>query len=639
MKKILISCLLAFMCLAKGYAQKPAAKKAYDEGKAYYDDAKYRLAIPLFGKAAAKDPSYQDAWYYLGLSNKYQGNDQDAIDAFKKLETLNPDYWAWFYYEAGKAYETLKQFDAAKLEYQKFLDKYPKESKKELFHHQARYKLANVEAQKELMAMPKMMNEPISLGSKVNSKYDDYMPCSDPTGKRIYFTSKRKGGTDEEAAGDKEGDEDLYYIEKQGNSWSDPVLLPEPINSGSHEGAETFSADGQTMIYTACGRNDGIGSCDLYISYLEGDKWSAPQNLGNIVNSDKWDSQPTLSSDGTKVIFTSERWGGYGSHDLYMIEKNSFGDWGPPMNLGAMINTPFSESSPYLSPDGKTLYFASKGHPGFGGNDLFKSIFENGKWSKPVNMGKPLNSEKEDLYFTIGGSGEIGYFASDITGVKDLYQIDIPESMRPQPTVVVSGVVTNAKTKEPTGAWVLVEDLTSGELIATSKSNSKTGEYLVVLPAGRNYSVSANKEGFFFYSQQFDVPNTAKYQEIKKDIPLKPIEKGTKVVLNNIFFETGKADLKTESYLELAKAVDLMKTNKTMTVEIGGHTDNVGSDEANMSLSHARAKSVRDFLVKAGIESSRLQAKGYGETQPIASNDDDNGRQANRRTEFVILEF
>ncbi|MEZ5148519.1 MAG: OmpA family protein [Bacteroidales bacterium] len=186
---------------------------------------------------------------------------------------------------------------------------------------------------------------------------------------------------------------------------------------------------------------------------------------------------------------------------------------------------------------------------------------------------------------------------------------------------------------------MLVEDLESGELIATNKSNSKSGKYLVVLPAGRNYSVSANKDGFFFYSQSFDVPADAKYQEITKDIELKPIEKGTKVVLNNIFFETGKADLKPESYLELAKAVELMNANPSMVVEVGGHTDNVGSDEANMKLSHDRAKSVRDFMVKAGVASERLMAKGYGETEPVASNETPEGRQANRRTEFVILEY
>lgn len=310
------------------------------------------------------------------------------------------------------------------------------------------------------------------------------------------------------------------------------------------------------------------------------------------------------------------------------------------MNLGGIVNTPFSDYSPFLSQDGKTLYFASAGHPGYGNDDIFKTVLENGKWSIPINLGRPLNTDGKDTYFTIGGSGEIGYFASNRqSGQLDLFEVEIPEEMRPTPTVVVEGVVTNAKTKSLVGAYVMVEDVNTGELIAINKSNSATGKYLVVLPAGKTYSVSANKEGFFFHSELFDVPTAAKFQTIKKDIELKPIEKGAKIVINNIFFETGKATLSPQSNVELEKAVDLLKTNPTMTIEVGGHTDNVGDDAYNMKLSHDRARSVRDYLVKAGIASERVQAKGYGESNPIATNDTEDGRKANRRTEFVILEF
>jgi outer membrane protein OmpA-like peptidoglycan-associated protein len=331
--------------------------------------------------------------------------------------------------------------------------------------------------------------------------------------------------------------------------------------------------------------------------------------------------------------------GGYGEIDLYMIEKNPFGDWGPAMNLGAQVNTPFTEHSPFFSQDGKTLYFSSNGHPGYGDFDIFKTVYENGRWSTPVNLGSPLNTPKDDRFFTIGGSGEKGYFSSDRDGNNDLYEIDIPENVRPEPTIIVAGTVTNMKDGKKVSAYILVEDLNSGELIAVNKSNSLTGQYLVVLPAGRTYSVSANKEGYFFYSQSFEVPKTAHFQEIKKDIELKPIEKGAKVVLNNIFFETGKATLTSQSRLELEKAIELLRVNPSMVIEIGGHTDNVGDDAYNMKLSHDRAKSVREYLVNSGINSDRVQAKGYGELNPVATNDTEDGRKANRRTEFVILEF
>jgi outer membrane protein OmpA-like peptidoglycan-associated protein len=311
-----------------------------------------------------------------------------------------------------------------------------------------------------------------------------------------------------------------------------------------------------------------------------------------------------------------------------------------PVNLGSAINTPFHEYAPFFSQDGKTLYFSSDGHPGFGGLDIFKTVFENGKWSTPVNMGKPLNTNVDDKFFTIGGSGEVAYFASERDGKGlDIYEIEVPEAMRPQPTIVITGTVVNSKSNEKVGAYVMVEDMDTGELIAVNKSNASTGKYLVVLPAGRTYSVSANKEGYFFYSQSFDVPLKTHYQEVVKDITLKPIEKGTRVVLNNIFFDTGKATLTPQSHLELEKAVDLLKTNPTMVIEVGGHTDNTGDDAANMKLSHDRAKSVREYLLSRNINAERVQAKGYGESNPIATNDTDEGRKANRRTEFIILDY
>jgi len=611
----------------------------YDQAKSLYDKNNYAEAIPYFENCLTADPSNQDALYYAGLCYRYTNKNAEAIEKFKALASANADYWAWFYYEAGVANDALKQYDDAVKMYEEFTKRFPNSAKNSIYHHQAKFKMQAAREQKNLQAAPKIMKDPIRLTGNMNSEYDDYMPMLDATGRKLYFTSQRKGGIDEDKADDKEGDEDVYFIEMKNGSWTEPQLLPEPLNSGSNEGAECFSADGQVMVYTACGRNDGIGSCDLYISTLEGNEWSKPVNMGGIVNTDDWDSQPTMSYDGSRIIFTSERENGYGSEDLYMIERNSFGEWGPAMNLGGVVNTPFNDSSPFLSQDGKTLYFASWGHPGYGGYDLFKTTYENGKWTTPVNLGRPLNTPGDDRYFTIGGSGEKGYFASDVTGNQDLYEIDIPEEMRPQPTVVVSGVVTNAKNGNVVGAYVMVEDLNTGELIAVNKSNSATGKYLVVLPAGKTYSVSANKEGFFFHSEAFDVPSSSKFQEIKKDIMLKPIEKGAKVVLNNIFFETGKATLSPQSYVELEKASDLLKANPSMIIEVGGHTDNVGDDESNMKLSHDRAKSVRDYLLKAGVAPNRMQAKGYGELNPIASNDNDEGRKANRRTEFVILEF
>lgn len=637
---IFLACTIAFAQRKKNVVVGDKSTFAYDHGKSLYDKNQYKDAIPYFEEAVKVNSENDDALYYLGLCYRYTSQPEKAIETLKKLEKVKPDYWAWYYYELGLAYHEIKQEENSIASYDEFIKKFPHDPSRIRFIHQAQYKKHYVQQQDELSKMNSKMGNPVKLSAIVNSKYDDYMPTLDPKGTKLYFTSQRLGGIKEEAPDAKEGDEDIYFIEKTNGEWGKPQLLPEPINSTNNDGASCFSADGQTMVYVACGKEGGIGSCDLYIATLEGNEWTKPVNAGNIVNTDEWDSQPTISNDGGRIIFSSERPGGYGQEDLYMIEKNLFGDWGPAMNLGGIVNTPFTDFAPFLSQDGKTLYFASSGHPGYGGTDIFKTTLENGKWSAPINLGKPLNTTGDDRYFTIGGSGEIGYFASNVDGGQlDLYEIQIPEEMRPKPTVVVEGIVTNAKTRALVGAYVMVEDVNSGELIAVNKSNSATGKYLVVLPAGKTYSVSANKEGFFFHSELFDVPATTKFQTIKKDIELKPIEKGAKIVINNIFFETGKAALSPRSNVELEKAYELLKANPTMIIEVGGHTDNVGDDASNMKLSHDRAKSVRDYLVNRGIVSTRVQAKGYGESNPVATNDTDEGRQANRRTEFIILEF
>jgi outer membrane protein OmpA-like peptidoglycan-associated protein/Tol biopolymer transport system component len=608
--------------------------------KGLYEEAAYGDAIPLLEQLVNNGSENQDVIYFLASSYAYTELYEKAAIQFEKLFSLNSNYSLIANYESGFVYSELNRFDEATRKYELFLTSTKEPREYEHHVHRAKYKLQYARQQKILQSMTDGLKAPVKLSNAVNTKYPEYLPMMDPTGKKLYFTSDRKGGISNELEDDADFDEDLFFIEKKEGLWNAPQLMPEPINTTSNDGAASFSADGQMMVYGACGREDGVGSCDLYISYLEGSQWSKPTNMGNVVNSEEWDAHSTISYDGNKIIFVSSRSGGYGNGDLYLTERNVFGDWGIPVNLGSTVNTPFDEASPFISQDGKTLYFSSVGHPGYGGFDTFKSVFENGKWSEPVNLGRPLNTAGSDKYFTIGGSGELGYFSSDREGNQlDLFEIAIPEDMRPQSTVVVTGIVTNTKTMSPLGAYIIVEDLNTGELIAANKSNSTTGNYLVVLPSGRNYSVSANKDGFFFYSQRFDVPLAAGFEEAKKDIGLKPIEKGAKVVLNNIFFESGKATLSPQSRLELQKAIDLMKQNPSMIIEVGGHTDNVGDDTTNMKLSHDRAKSVLNYLVEGGIATQRVQAKGYGESNPIAINESEDGRTANRRTEFIILEF
>lgn len=614
---------------------------SFKKGMSAYNSHNLPKAIQEFKNATRYSDRNQKAWYYLGMACNYSQRYEEAAVAFQRLASLNPNYDYRFYYDASKALIEINKFSEAKWCLNNYMKRMPHGSKSTMMEHLIKNRLEYIDKSPDIRSQEATTSLPDPLLS-VNSEYGDYTPQVNPTGSRLYFTSVRPGGIDfvEDSSQMTDFGEDIYFSTLIAGQWYAPELLPEPINSKGDDFGSAFTGDEQAMVYVRCGSKESIGNCDLYVTELSGTTWTEPVNMGNVVNSKEWDSQPTISSDGNKIIFTSARAGGYGGSDLYMTEKNHLGDWGIPQNLGSTVNTPLNDNSPYLAPDGKTLYYASEGHPGFGGTDIFYCVFENGKWSTPINLGDPINSNGDDTNFSISAQG-MAYFASSKAKDSnyDIYQVELPDYLKPKPTIVIQGIVSNSETTDPLAALVLVEDINTGELIAINKSNSVSGEYLIVLPAGRDYSVSASSKGFFFYSQNFDVPKDTSYQEIPMDIALEPIKKGTKVVLNNIFFESGRAELKPVSYVELNKAVDLLEDNKTMVIEIGGHTDNVGADALNLKLSEERAKAVMNYMVLAGLGAERLKFKGYGETQPIATNDTKEGKAKNRRTEFEIVEF
>ncbi len=633
----LITSLFTIIFASNIYSQ--AHLEAYTKGMRNLNNNKFTDAIENFKEAVNVKNDYGDAWYHLGLAFSLTQQFEDAAYSFGRLININPNYSPVVYFEASKALIEIDKLSDAKDAAAAYMQRMENSPVNQLYRHQGLYKLIYATESPAIRAAEKTMADPILIES-INSDAGDYMPSVNPTGTRLYFTSVRSGGFDNQKDPQKNNyGEDLYFSNLENDMWSAPQLLPEPLNSIGDDFGSAFTGDGQLMVYVRCGAEESIGNCDLYYTELNGTVWSTPRNMGNVVNSDNWDSQPTINSDGTRIIYTSARDGGYGGSDLYMIERNPYGEWGIPQNLGGTVNTPFNENSPYLAPDGKTLYYSSNGLPGFGGLDVFYTVFENGSWSKPINLGAPLNSNGDDTNFSISAEG-MGYFSSSrINDDYQIFQIELPDELKPKPTVVIQGIVANSKTEEALEAVVLIEDINSGELLSVNKSNSSTGDYLVVLPAGRNYSLSATCKGFFFYSESFEIPADTSYQEIDLNIALEPIEKGTKVVLNNIFFESGRAELKPISYVELNKAVDLLEDNPSMVIEIGGHTDNVGSEALNQQLSQKRAQAVVDYMILAGLDASRLRAKGYGESVPIADNSTNEGRAKNRRTEFEIVEF
>lgn len=474
-----------------------------------------------------------------------------------------------------------------------------------------------------------------TLIKSINSTSDDYFPMVNPSASMLYFTSKRKsqfGG---------EGNENLYTVPIYESGFGKATLLPVPLNSTKNEGSSSFTGDGQTMVFSRCGDVDGIGNCDIYMASFNGTVWEEPHNMGQIINSPKWDAQPSISADGTKLVFASNRIGGIGKEDIYISYKNASGNWGTPQNLGAIINTSDYEKSPFLAADGRTLYFSSSGHGGAGKADMFKSVLINGVWSTPVNMGSKINTPYDDLFFTTSASGEYAFFSSKRPGGQggfDIYQFGLPDHLKPTATTIVRGTVWDAN-QNPIAANIIVQDLTTGDVITTTISNPQTGKYTVTLPSGRNYSMIANSEGRFFNSQNFRLESQSTHEEINRNITLEEIKKGAKARLNNIFFDTGKSNLTLESRIDLNRIVKLMQDNPTMIIQIGGHTDNTGNDATNLSLSLKRAKAVKQYLTDASIASERIDTKGYGASEPFTTNLTEEGRALNRRTEFLILDY
>ena len=593
-------CLEAHLVLADLMSNIDLAsmKENGEPSRHYRDEAKrhYRAVVE------SKSDFFAPAWVNLGKLELYDRNYDEAI----------------------KCFETYLELDK-------------RESETEL---DAKRGLKIARFRKEALAHPVPFN-PQNLGAAVNSRDDEYLPSLTADGQTLVFTRRfpRKATT---TANTKE-EEDLYVSTLNNGQWSRAERMPEPVNSTDNEGAQCISQDGRIMFYTACNRNDGGGRCDLYMCVNKSGRWSKPRNLGSAVNSGAWEGQPTFSIDGRTLYFVSNRKGGHGGMDIW---KTTFdgGQWTAPENLGPEINTEFDEMSPFIHFDDHTLYFSSNRPEGMGGMDLFVAKRDdNGRWTQPTNLGYPINTEGDDNNLIVSADGRTAIFASQRDGGQgkmDLYSFELPVESRPTVAICFKGRVSNAKDGQPVASDIRIIDLANGTTVANTSSDGKNGLYIVSLPAGKDYAFHVTANGFLFHSQNVEKNNengNEQWQPVTVDIALHPIESGERIALRNVFFETGRWEILPESEYELAKVVDLLTKNPTLKIELGGHTDNVGRPEANQRLSEQRAKAVYDYLINKGIPSNRLSYKGYGETQPVATNDTDEGRRENRRTEIKVL--
>ena len=406
----------------------------------------------------------------------------------------------------------------------------------------------------------------------------------------------------------------------------------------------SITPDGQKALLLNIYNTDGTMSNGISMSLKSDSIWQFPTPLvmKNFYNLSQY-GEFCLSSSGRVIVMTVQRDDSYGSKDCYVsfLEKDS--TWSEPLNMGTDINTGTSEVSPFLAADEKTLYYSTSGLPGYGKQDIFitRRLDDTWtRWSEPQNLGPKINSTNFDAYYSIQASGEYAYFSSsNSANLEDIFRIKLPEKAKPNPVVLVRGYVYNSKDKKPVHAQILYESLSTGKEIGEAYSESTTGYYSIVLPAGEKYGFRAKAKGFASINQNIDLSDLKSYEEINRDLILVPLETGQTVRLNNIFFEYDKFDITPETKPELDRLVSMMKEYPEMTITISGHTDDRGTDNYNMILSNNRAKSVYDYIIASGISDTRLSYQGFGESKPVAPNTDDQGRQLNRRVEFMIIKM
>lgn len=457
-----------------------------------------------------------------------------------------------------------------------------------------------------------------------NTSSDDYPNAMTKSGGMLYVTSERSGK------------QQIYYVDAQGTEWSSMKDIDGALNDASHSGSATLTADGQYIIFAAYSHEvEGSGRTDLYSARKERGEWRDVQNLGPIVNSNAWDASPALTQDGTVLYFSSDRSGGKGGTDIYMTRRTREG-WTKPQNVNE-INSASDEMTPYIAADGKTFYFASNRSGGAGGFDIYVARKSGDSFSSPTNIGTPINSEFDDIAYIAKINTDHAYFASTRSGGAgglDVY-FAVPNPELPSPVTIMRGIVTDKVTGKPLGADIVITDLKTRKQVATLRSDDMTGEYFVTIPADRDYSITARKPDYLFYSERMTVPAASKGAEVTKDISLSPYSQGETRLL--AFFDFDKAELKEESYPDLDNAIEFLQEKPDVIILIGGYTDNVGDKNFNVKLSSDRAAAVSKYLISNGIDKSRITTKGFGEENPVAPNTSDENRARNRRVEVKVL--
>jgi OmpA-OmpF porin, OOP family len=608
------------------------AIELYDLADNYRVRGQHAEAISYLEEALSRDNNFFEAYFRLGLVYKTQRQNDKAILNFEKALGLTGDM-RWqrnICYELADLNMRIAQYERS-LKYADFyvsneLMNKPKLAQAMLWKKSAEFSLAN---RKEIP----FTQGPLS--DTVNRFPMQYFPVLTGDEQQLVFT-RRLGYSDD-------NDEDLVISQKENGHWAPPVSISEKVNlpNPSNEGTCTISADGRVLIFTSCQGRRSYGSCDLFESRKLGEEWSVPVNMGPQINSPAWESQPSLSADGRILYFVSDRRGGTGGRDIYMSFKIDENKWSKAENIGKSINTPFDEISPFIHVNGRTLFFATNGRPGFGGYDIFRSEWADSIWAEPTNFGYPINNNEDQFSLFITPNGERGYYSheeNDKYATSRIFEFKVPDEYGLKfKSNLVKGIVRDRTSGKPVKAHIELFNLRTNEMVFLVDSDSISGRYLMMLTQGADYALYVNAKGYLFQNLHFNYEDNYNPIAVVIDIDLDPIKAGASIVLNNIFFDHNQYELKPKSITELDKLARFLFENPSHKVEISGHTDNTGTESYNLQLSQQRAQSVAEYLIRKGLDSSRLNKIGYGSRKPMAPNDSEANKEKNRRIEFKVL--
>lgn len=639
----------------------------YNQAVKFLESKKNNDAYGLLVEAVKIEPQYYEAYYYLAMIN-YQNSilainsltdkanipryNNNFLNYMNKVVEICPSYndYAAYYY-LGEYYYVENLLEDAQKNLLTYIEL--NENGQDKLNIAKNYS-EHIKIYKNLMENPVEFN-PVKLEGVCTSE-DEFLPLISPDGEFAFYTHRYFKKL-KNAGPDKKMVEEFTYsirinpLSETKEVYENGIAMPEPFNQGLNQGGVSITIDNNHLYITICQlekvrTNRGMESynnCDIYVSHNVNGKWTALENLGPNINSNKtWEGQPSISADGKTLYFASAREGGYGGTDIYYSKIDDKGNWGLAQNIGDVINTKKNDKSPFMHSDSQTLYYASDGKYGLGGFDIYFSKNVNGKWTEPKNIGYPINTPEDELGFIVSTNGSKAYFASNrLTddGGYDIFSFDLYQKARPKEVMLAKGTVNDSKGKVIEDAEVVIKSTTTGKS-TEAIVDKMTGKYAVAIAVEPDdeFIMTVRKQDYAFTSAYIKPKETSLIAPIKIDMQVKPIQVGEQVKINDIYFPTASAVFDKASMIVLNNFVEWLEANPKVKIEIHGHTDNTGDKERNQTLSEERAKAVADYLILFGIEGDRIVAhKGFGQDKPVASNKTEEGRAKNRRTEFVIV--